>query len=79
MRWLRFFLIIGPIKFPSILLIYYTFEVTNYNILILMSLVVGRIFGLNNILIQKLLSYSSLIHLCWLFISLNFSVNFFIY
>nr|YP_010128474.1 NADH dehydrogenase subunit 2 [Aleyrodes shizuokensis]QPO06184.1 NADH dehydrogenase subunit 2 [Aleyrodes shizuokensis] len=79
MGWLSFYLMSSLLKIMPILMIYYMLEILNYNMLILVSVVIGSMMGINNTLIQKLMSYSSMIHLCWLLVALNFSIIFFEY
>lgn len=75
--WQGFFILRSFIKLPPLRLVYYLLELINITFMIFSSILIGRCLGFNNTIIQKLLGYSSLIHLCWLLLRLYIRFNFY--
>lgn len=73
-NWLSFFVLSTFIKLPPLNLSYYLFDFSNLMLIVRSSLVVGSLLGMNNLLIQKILGYSSMTHLCWIILSLTISL-----
>lgn len=73
--WRGFFILNTIFKLPPLRLVYFMVEISIFRTIVVSSVFIGSCLGLNNVVIQKLLGYSSLIHLCWLLLRLRISIQ----
>lgn len=66
-NWINRLILITWQKIAPIILISYTLKISNYIfIIIILSTLIGRIGGLNQIRLRKILAYSSINHIGWI-------------
>lgn len=78
-EWTSFLMLMTLMKLLPILLFRNLLGLINSNFIVLASIIVGSILGFNNSVVQKLLGYSSLVHLCWLILILTVSYDLFLF
>lgn len=69
--WMLFVVVSGLMKVIPIIIYFYTRRFQEFRLIIIGSLAVGSVGGINNCCIQKLLGYSSMIHLSWIIYGLE--------
>nr|YP_009027757.1 NADH dehydrogenase subunit 2 [Bemisia afer]AHC02250.1 NADH dehydrogenase subunit 2 [Bemisia afer] len=77
--WLVFFMVAGPMKLIPVLMLYLTFSLAGLLSVSVGSLIAGSLGGVNNTSLQKILGYSSMVSLCWVFFSLSVSFLVFLF
>nr|QPB46205.1 NADH dehydrogenase subunit 2 [Bemisia tabaci] len=78
--WMVFFILSTLMKLIPLILVYYLFSISSFFFVTLGSMIFGSFMGLNNGTIQKMMSYSSMINVCWLIYSMSVSLMmFFLY
>ena len=71
--WVRFLTISTLLKLIPLLIVYFIVRVVSFYLILFRSLVFGRLGGINNISLQKIMGYSSIVNLCWILYSLGVS------
>nr|YP_010620980.1 NADH dehydrogenase subunit 2 [Periplaneta ceylonica]WAX39363.1 NADH dehydrogenase subunit 2 [Periplaneta ceylonica] len=76
LSWSNCFILMTIQKIAPLMLISYSLVMSTFMwIIILMSIIVGSIGGLNQISIRKILTYSSINHMGWMLASMNIGEN----
>lgn len=68
--WLSFFILSRIVKFLPALIRFYIIQLIDIWPLVISTLIICSVSGLNNCSVQKMLGYSSIIHICWIICSL---------
>lgn len=78
LEWIRFFILGTLIKLIPLILLYYLFCISRFLFIIVSSAIFGRLIGLNNSNIQKMMGYRSIINICWFIYSIRIRLRFFL-
>lgn len=76
-EWWGYYFISTFLKLIPILLIYYSIDSQNLWFILVLGGRFGGVLGLNNLVVQKLFGYSSIVHLSWILASLLVGTGFF--
>lgn len=80
LRWSNCFILITIQKMAPLILISYYITINTFIwIIILISIIIGSIGGLNQISIRKILTYSSINHIGWILAAINIGENIWIF
>nr|AVN67689.1 NADH dehydrogenase subunit 2 [Blatta orientalis] len=76
LSWMNCFILMTIQKITPLMLISYSLTMSMFMwIIILMSIVIGSIGGLNQVSIRKILTYSSINHMGWMLAAMNIGEN----
>nr|AXS65132.1 NADH dehydrogenase subunit 2 [Staphylinoidea sp. 9 KM-2017] len=76
LMWMPCLILLTIQKIPPMIMIFYTkFNMIFISTIILMSMMVGGIMGLNQISLRKIMAYSSINHIGWMIASIFYSMK----
>ena len=78
LEWTGFFVLSTIIKLIPLILLYYLFSILRFFFVTASSVIFGRLMGLNNNVIQKIIGYRSIITMCWLIYSMRIRLYLFL-
>nr|ALC75997.1 NADH dehydrogenase subunit 2 [Bemisia afer] len=71
--WVSFLTMSTLLKLIPLLMVYFIVSVVSFYLILFSSLIFGSLGGINNMSLQKMMGYSSMVNLCWILYSLGVS------